>query len=265
MRWLTHGKWKQQDCESAATDYRTYTLSAVEYTKVSLVAAVITFAVAYLFYDSMAVFGILFFFVEFMMIRIVKKKMCSKRKKDLQLQFRDMCVAVSSGLTTGESFENAVINSKNELMQIHGDDCYIVKEINIIQKKLILSVPAEDIFEDLSMRSDIEDITTFSEILVIVKRTGGDLIGIMRKTADNIGDKIEMDREIASVINSRKYEQMIMNLVPLFIVLYMRITSPDVIGIMYSSMIGRIIMTVCLIIYVFALWLGDKVTDVDIV
>ena len=264
MRWLTHGKWKQREYELHVTDYKKYVISIAEYVKISLVSVCITFLIAYLFYDNITVFFVFILPVEFMMINVYGKKMCGKRKKEMQLQFRDMCIAVSAGLTTGESFENAVIDSGKELMQIYGQDCYMLKEISIIKRKLMLSISVEDIFRDLSDRTDIEDISTFADILVIAKRTGGDLIGIIKKAADNISEKLDMEREITSIINSKKYEQMIMNLVPLFIILYMRLTSGSVINAMYDSVIGRVVMTVCLIVYIFALWLGDKVTHVSV-
>jgi hypothetical protein len=55
-----------------------------------------------------------------------------------------------------------------------------------------------------------------------------------------------------------------MNLFPIFIVLYIDSTSPGFFNLMYSTLIGRAVMTVCLIIYLFAYYLSGKLLDIEL-
>lgn len=57
---------------------------------------------------------------------------------------------------------------------------------------------------------------------------------------------------------------MIMNIIPICIIVYVRLTSPNMMSIMYNSITGRIVMSVCLMIYVFAFFLGYKISKVEI-
>lgn len=263
MKCLTGGNWKKRDCNKE-TDYKKYHLSFFEIIKVSVAALAVSMSVSFLFYNSKIIWLVMLMPIEFMMIKVYRERLCKKRSNQLRMQFKDMCVSISSSLSTGVALENAVVESEKEMIQIYGRESYIVDEIEFMKRKINLSVQIEKIFSDLAERSGIEEVVTFSQILTIAQRTGGDLIGIMKKTADNIGEKLEVEREIASIINSKKFEMMIMNAVPVLIIMYMRLTSGDIIKIMYISTVGRVVMTVCLLVYMFTLWIGQKVTDIGV-
>ncbi len=64
--------------------------------------------------------------------------------------------------------------------------------------------------------------------------------------------------------SAKKLEKNIMSLVPLGMIIYMRISNPGFMDILYCSIAGRILMTVCLILYGIALWIAEKITKISI-
>ena len=86
----------------------------------------------------------------------------------------------------------------------------------------------------------------------------------MDRTAEMIAEKIEIQREIQTMIQGKKLEKNIMSLVPLGMIIYMRISNPGFMDILYCSIAGRILMTVCLILYGIALWIAEKITKISI-
>ena len=62
----------------------------------------------------------------------------------------------------------------------------------------------EEVIGDFAGRSHIEDIGTFANIFGIAKRTGGNLIEIIRNTTQIIADKIETKTEIDTMVASQK-------------------------------------------------------------
>jgi tight adherence protein B len=129
---------------------------------------------------------------------------------------------------------------------------------------LKINIVIEECFADFATRSNIEDIRLFAEVVGIAKKSGGDMIEIVRNTANSICRKIEVEREINIIINGKKYEQSIMNIVPLILVLYMGITSPDMMETMYTTVMGRIVMTVCLVVYILAFYIGTKIVSIEV-
>ena len=53
----------------------------------------------------------------------------------------------------------------------------------------------------------------------------------------------------------------VMTLIPGFIIIYISVSSPEFLKIMYESIVGKIVMTVCLILYLLAYIWGERIVD----
>lgn len=216
-----------------------------------------------MFFESKYVYiAIMPFFVLY--IKQGKKDLKDEKKKHLQMQFKELCIAVSSSLAAGFSLNNAIRESFKEMKEMYGENSMICHELKLVIKRMDMNMKIEDAFEKFAMRSEIEEILIFSEILNISVKSGGDMIRIVKETAAEIGEKIDVEREIGSLLSAKKYEQRIMNVVPLMMILYMKFTSGDTMAVMYNTVLGRIIMTICLIVYVMAYLAGKYLTRIEV-
>ena len=227
-------------------DYSIYRMTIKEYILSIIVIIGIACIFSYVFYDNLWI-SIAFVLPVYFYLKLIKKVLIQRRIQKLNVQFKDFCMSMTAQLIAGYSIENSLVEVYRELSQLYGKESYI-----------------ENAIENFAIRSGIEDIKLFSEIISIAKRSGGDLIKIVKNAANSISRKIETEREIKVIINSKKYEQMIMNIIPICIIVYVRLTSPNMMSIMYNSITGRIVMSVCLMIYVFAFFLGYKISKVEI-
>ena len=101
-----------------------------------------------------------------------------------------------------------------------------------------MSVPVEELFLDLGQRCKVEDIENFASVLYTAKRSGGDLGNVIQKVARMLGDKIDVKKEIEATLAAKKSEQMIMSLMPAGIILYLKLTSPDFLSVLYGNPFG---------------------------
>ena len=237
-------------------DYSIYRMTIKEYILSIIVIIGIACIFSYVFYDNLWI-SIAFVLPVYFYLKLIKKVLIQRRIQKLNVQFKDFCMSMTAQLIAGYSIENSLVEVYRELSQL-------CKETKILIIKLRLNITIENAIENFAIRSGIEDIKLFSEIISIAKRSGGDLIKIVKNAANSISRKIETEREIKVIINSKKYEQMIMNIIPICIIVYVRLTSPNMMSIMYNSITGRIVMSVCLMIYVFAFFLGYKISKVEI-
>lgn len=171
---------------------------------------------------------------------------------------------MTSLLSAGYSLENTVKESINELKLLYVKPTYIIPEFEYMNHLIFMNIPVEKVFEDFGERSGVDDIKNFARVLKAGKRSGGGLVPIISHTASVISDKIRIKEEIYTMTSAKRYEQKIMNLFPIFIVLYIDSTSPGFFNLMYSTLIGRAVMTVCLIIYLFAYYLSGKLLDIEL-
>ena len=87
---------------------------------------------------------------------------------------------------------------------------------------------------------------------------------IIRSAAETIGGRIEVSREIDTVLAAKRMEQKIMTAMPCGILLYMRLASPGFLDLMYTTGLGAAIMTVCLIAYGGAVLIGRKIIAIEV-
>jgi len=127
-----------------------------------------------------------------------------------------------------------------------------------------MNIPIEKAFEDFGERSKIDDIRNFARVLKIAKRSGGELISIINHTSGVINDKIRIKEEILTLTAAKRFEQKIMNLFPFAIVLYIDTSSPGFFRVMYSTIPGVVMMSVCLIGYVFAIYMTSKILSIEV-
>lgn len=242
-------------------DYRFYKLSWTEYLIYGCIYLFISAIISILFYNALFPVFLFLLFLKFF-YRFVSSYLCQKRKNTLIIQFRDMINSISVSLNSGYSIENSIRETYQEIKILYGTDSYIYSELNIMLRKLALNVPIEIIFYEFAQRSDCDDIIMFSQILNITKRNGGDLISIIKTSAETIGEKIDIQREIATSIAAKKFEQNIMFCMPPVIMLYIRLFSKDFFSPVYYNIPGIILMSFCLILYIASIFLGLKISTI---
>lgn len=243
--------------------YGEYRLSVSEWFRYICEAAGIAAAAAYVFYRSLPVF---FFCIPFMIwFPLYKKKdLILLRKRKLLLQFREALSVLAGALSAGYSMENALLESVRELELLYGRDGLIVREFAYMSHLVSMNIPVEKAMDEFSERAGLDDIRNFARVLRIAKRSGGEIVPIISHTADVIGDKVQVKEEIMTITAAKRFEQSIMNLIPLFIVIYIDRTSPGFFTPMYTTIAGRAVMTVCLLAYAFALRLSWKILDIEV-
>ena len=160
--------------------------------------------------------------------------------------------------------ENAVSACARDLERLYTGNEDILKEFHYIESQQRVSVPVEELFLDLGARSQVEDIENFASVFYTAKRTGGDMDKVIQKVARMLGDKIDVKKEIETTLAAKKSEQAIMSLMPAGIILYLQVSSPGFLSVLYGNPFGICAMTVCLGIYAAAYWMGRKIVDIEV-
>lgn len=219
--------------------------------------------VMYLFYHSMLITAVSSLGA-FAFAKYQQRKRVEKAKWQLTLEFKDAIQSLSNALTAGYSIENAFSEALRELTFLYDKDADILKELQVINQQIRLNRNVEDLLMEFGNRSGVEDILSFAEVVMTAKRTGGDLISIMKTTSERIGEKIEVQREIKTLIAAKKLEGTIMCVIPFGIIIYLNLCMPGFLEPMYKGEIGRGIMTLALIGYVGGIGLLNKVVAIRI-
>ena len=195
---------------------------------------------------------------------MMKKELTRRRLERLRGQFKDAILSVASCLNAGYSVENAFSEALKETDRIYGSESMISEEIRLMIYKTKVNRTMEEALLDFAKRSSLEDVKSFADVFLAAKVSGGELMKIIAKTAEIIGEKIRIREDILTATAARRYEQRIMNTIPIVIVVYLELTSPGFFDILYETMLGRAIMTGCLGIYLGSIWLAKRMLEISV-
>ena len=197
----------------------------------------------------------------------LRQQQKQRRKKELlqmQEQFLSGMRYVLTALQTGYAMENAFREAEAQLRTVYPSDTFILRELHYINRQTSLNVPVEQLLLDLAQRSGAEDIRQFAEIFHIARRSGGDMIAIVRNTIAQITLKEDTAREIDTILAGKKTEQTIMSLIPLLILGYVSLTSPSFLSGLYHTVPGVVTMLCALAVYAAAWLWGRKIMDIQV-
>lgn len=197
-------------------------------------------------------------------IKSRRRSLIKERKWKLNLEFKDGILALSAALEAGYSAENAIEEARKDLMHIYLEGAMIMQEFTYMSNQLRMNVTVEKVLEDFAVRSQVEDILSFSEVFTTAKRTGGDLINVIKLTGNIINDKIEVKREIITLITAKRMEANLMKGIPLFILIYLSLSSPGFLDPLYHNAFGIIVMTVLLILYLAAYLIIEHIVAIEV-
>lgn len=249
--------------EAERRDYGRYRYSPGEAVKYLVQSIALCALVDYLFYRNFWALAVMAP-VPVFYLRWKKKRLIHERKKRLNYQFKDALNSMSVAVQAGYSVENAVSACVRDLEQLYGAHEDIVEEFRYIQAQQHVSIPVEELFLDLGARSQVEDIENFASVFYTAKRTGGDMGRVIQRVARMLGDRIDVKKEIEATLSAKKSEQFIMSLMPAGIILYLRLSSPGFLDVLYGNPFGICAMTVCMAIYGGAYWMGRKIVDIEV-
>lgn len=244
-------------------NYDEYHFTKKEILKYVTQSAVICILIDYLLYQNKWLL-LSIVPVSVIYMKMIRKRLMKERRKQLNYQFKDALNALSVAVSAGYSVENAVSACARDLERLYAKNTDILEEFHYIESQRNLSVPVEELFLDFGERSQVEDIENFAAVFYTAKRTGGDMDHVIQKVARMLGDKIDVKKEIEATLAAKKSEQFVMSLMPAGIILYMHLTSPGFLDVLYGNWFGVFAMTVCLGVYGAAYWLGIKIVDIEV-
>ncbi len=197
-------------------------------------------------------------------IKSWEKQTIKKRKQLFRLQFKEMIQSLASALNVGYSVENALREAQKDLKGLYKKDEIILQEISKMIRQIQMNITAEQAFRELATRTGDEDVQTFVTVFNMAKRSGGDTLEIIRNAVRQIGETIDVEREISMMISAKKMEFRIMSVIPFAIILYLKICFPEFLQVLYGSLMGIVIMSVCLILYVAAYEIGKQMVEIEV-
>ena len=172
------------------------------------------------------------------------------KEQEFRRQFRDSIQTMAGALKAGYSVENAIRETNRDLIGMYDANTRIRKEYGQMN--------------EFAAEVKQEDVTNFITVYAAAKVSGGDSIAIIRDAARTIGEKIDTEREIQTMLAAKKLEFEIMSVIPFIMILYMKMTFGEFLSVLYGTWTGCIVMSICLVLYLGAYRFGRRILQIEI-
>lgn len=218
----------------------------------------IAVATAYCFYAS--AYGLLAAIplVGYLYLRDYRE--CIERnKKQFMNDFRELLQVIDSNICAGRSLESSFMEAKKECCNRQDMGTVMQQEISGVVRGLKLNRSMEELLIEMGEKSEIDEIKSFAGLVSIAKLHGGNLSGLIRQFISNVSRKKLLEEELETMISAKKLEGLIMVVMPYAIVIYMRLTGAEYMATMYTTVVGRVVMTVALIIVGIAMAVMQRI------
>lgn len=238
-------------------------ITAHEYAIGAVKSTVRFVLILYLFYESL--FPVIFLFpLWFLYMKEWMEEKAVKKEQEFRRQFRDSIQTMAGALKAGYSVENAIRETERDLAGMYDEKVRIRKEYKQMVRKLDLNLSVVTVLNEFAAGVKQEDVTNFITVYAAAKVSGGDVIAIIREAAKTISEKIDTEREIQTMLAAKKLEFEIMSVIPFVMILYMKMTFGEFLSVLYGTWTGRIVMSICLGLYLGAYWFGRRILQIEI-
>ena len=245
------------------TSLRKQDIRKYEYAIGVLKATAATAVMSYVFYDSLIPAPLLLP-VWMIYMRDWHDDISRKKEQELRQQFRDSIQVMASALKAGYSVENAIREAGKDISPVYSEETRIRKEFERMERQMDMNMSAEEVLKGFAERTGQEDIENFVNVFAAAKKSGGDSIAIIRDAVKIISGKIDTEKEIQTMLASKKMEFDIMCAVPFVIILYMKLTFGEFLSVLYGNMAGAAIMSICICVYMGAYVYGRKIIRIEV-
>lgn len=246
------------------TDYSEYQLSAKE--RIAFLAAgyIVSFTVLFLFYHSV-LFSIVGGFISYFALGRYSRWKAEKRRTLLTTQFKDLLYSLSASIAANQQIPEALSGGLESLRLLYEDDTPMIIELKHMVKSISQNRESDiHLLLDLAERSGCEDIDNFVQVYMACRTMGGNLEKVIKSTTEILVDKMNIEREIRTLTAQKKFEGNIISVMPLVIILFLNLFSPDYLMPLYTTLAGRFIMTTALAGLGAAFYMTDRLTDIEV-
>ncbi len=188
-----------------------------------------------------------------------------RRRKEMRNQFRDMLYSFSASFSSGRHMTEAMEEAVDSLRSIYGEGSLLSDRLEYMLRRIRDTGDSDIIvWEEFAFHSGVAEIEEFTQVFRACRDTGGDLIRAADRAASVITDKIDIENDIRTMSAQKKLEGKLITAIPVILLVFLSIVSPQYIAPLYETMAGRIVMTMVLAVMAIAYRMIERITSIEV-
>ncbi len=191
------------------------------------------------------------------------KVLISKRKKARMIfEFQDFIYLLSGSLQSGNSYDNALVETKFNLFSIYGEDTLLAKELEKIIYWNKIGIGYEKGFLMLEEEYQIGFFKEFAIVLGITRNKGGDFKEVLEETNNTLSERLEIEREIGTLLAKQRIEVLMLRVIPFVMLLILRFIYPEMIKFLITNVLGWVTFIGVVFLFALSFYISNKLMEV---
>jgi len=246
------------------TDYRDYIPDKRERINYYLICTGGMLFTGWLFFNNMAA-AVCLALLAIPLEKKWRENRAAARRRELAAQFKDLLFSLSASFQSGRHMAEAIGEARKNMKEIYPPGAPINTELDLMNRRMGAGGESErEVLYDFAVRSGNEDARNFADVYYTCLKTGGDLNGVVNRTADILIEKMSIRREIDTLMAQKKYEAKLLTAVPFLILLYLRFSSPEYLLPLYTTPMGLCVMAAALGSLAAAFIWSGRIMDIEV-
>lgn len=180
------------------------------------------------------------------------------RLRKFETQFPDALEFASRAMRSGHAFSVSLEMLHKEYAAPLGD------EFRRTFEEQNLGLPLEVALERLGKRVPLLDVQFFVSAVMLQKRTGGNLAGLLDNLAYLMRERFKLRGRIRAVSAHGRISGLVLSMIPLAVALLMFLTNPEYILFFLDDPDGKIMLVVCIFLQLLGFVSIRKIVDIGV-
>ncbi len=237
--------------------YARLEITAEEFAGISLLSAAAALLLVYLLFGSIPV-AVLAVLPGFKLPALVVEAKRRRRLEALNRQLPEALSIISNGMRAGFSFIQAISVVSREM------EPPIADEFSRVIRENRLGKPLPEALQDLTGRTESDDLELMVTALLIQRQVGGNLAEILDNISGTIRERIRIKGEIRTLTAQGRISAVIVSIIPLVVACAVLLINPEYILILFREPLGLFLVGTAILMQIAGILLIRKIVNIDV-
>ncbi|MDD5102563.1 MAG: type II secretion system F family protein [Endomicrobiaceae bacterium] len=189
---------------------------------------------------------------------LYKKKQEQNYRKSVDKQIVESIRIFRNIILSGQSILQAIDAVSKQVKPPLSD------EFRKIFERVSLGVGLDEALQESSLNIQSEQYKLFIDSVRISNITGAKLSDILDKIEKSITQRLVIYSKVEALTSQGKMSGNIISVVPFFIILFVYFIEPDMMSVLFTTLIGNIILFISIVMMLLGSFFMRKISEIDI-
>ena len=189
---------------------------------------------------------------------LISENKKQKYKKEIDKQMLEIIRLFRNSVSSGESITQAIDSVLEQIKEP------LSLEFKEISNKVKLGISLDEALKDSVIKVKNEQYKFFMDSIRISYSTGIRISDILLKIEHSVSQKLSLSNKVDVLTSQVRFSGIIISIIPFFIIFLIYFVEPEMISVLFTSILGNIILLVCVIMILSGSFVMKKIADIKL-